>query len=145
MVKSNNGGILVGRIYNVKDRGKLVSFSIGILEYNNKTKETEMKFYPVIAIYDNLKNLLTKLENGTAIALAYSLYTAKNKNGYDQIGIRAEDITLLSSKSNDKKTRPVDTKKEIKKEEDVDIENENEDDLNIELEGLDEDIRKYFH
>ena len=112
MLKSNNMGILAGSVYNVYDRGNLVSFTLGVREYDYKKKESVMVFYPVVAIYDNLKNLLVKLDKGTNIVVAYSLFISNSADTkYPQVGIRAEDITLMSYRQSSGNSSKVQKKK----------------------------------
>lgn len=138
MLKSNNFGILAGTVYNINEHGKLVSFTLGVREYDSRTKETTMVFYPIIAIYDNLKKLLLKLDKGTNMVVAYSLYINNNTDSkYPQVGIKAEDITLMSPKRSNNYDNTKSKKETVVKE---------EDDLgeDINIEDLDEELQEYF-
>lgn len=142
MLKSNNMGILAGSVYNVYDRGNLVSFTLGVREYDYKKKESVMVFYPVVAIYDNLKNLLVKLDKGTNIVVAYSLFISNRADTkYPQVGIRAEDITLMSYRQSS-----GNSSKSVEKETDGTKDTSYDDDLgrDINIDDLDEDLREYF-
>jgi len=135
-------GILAGSVYNVYDRGNLVSFTLGVREYDYKKKESVMVFYPVVAIYDNLKNLLVKLDKGTNIVVAYSLFISNSADTkYPQVGIRAEDITLMSYRQSS-----GNSPKNVEKENEETKDTFHDDDLgrDINIDDLDEDLREYF-
>ena len=143
MVKSNNMGTLSGTVYNINDRGNLVSFTLGVREYDSKEKKTVMVFYPMIAVYDNLKKLLGSISKGTPMSVAYSLFMGKNGDSkYPQVGIRVEDVTLMAPKSanndagNSGYSKPKQQpNKKVQEEDDA---------ADMDINDLDDDLLQYF-
>ena len=146
MIKSNNFGSLTGRLYNVQERNKSVTFSIGIVVYNPQKKETEMQFFSLLTVFDNLKKLLLKLEKGAELTVLYTLFPYKNKDGLQMTGLKAHDVTMLGSRQsnsdggNYKKTYNNTKKEQPKKAQTV----EKEEPGDIEIDELPDDLKQFF-